>query len=193
MSGERSGDGLHSPGSVSARGAKYEQDAARLFRRGKAPPHEIRILALDLGTKTGWAAATPGIGVESGVQVFDLRRGESPGMRFLRFRRWLGQMLEDLSPELVVYELAHHRGGPATELAVGFQTRVQELAAARGVEYTSVHTATLKKHATGSGRAGKPAMIAAAAARWPDQVLEDDNQADALCLLAWGLADVGEG
>lgn len=150
-----------------------------------------RILALDLGTRTGWAASIPGIGVESGVQIFDLRRGESPGMRFLRFRRWLSGMLETLSPGVVAYELAHHRGGPATELAVGLQTRVQELAAARGLEYVSVHTGTLKRHATGSGRAPKGAMIEAARARWPSQTIEGDDQADALCVLAWALDEVG--
>jgi hypothetical protein len=40
----------------------------------------MAILALDLGTRTGWAPAEHGR-VESGVQVFDVRRGESPGMR----------------------------------------------------------------------------------------------------------------
>ena len=38
------------------------------------------ILALDLGTRTGWALAEHGR-VESGVHVFDVQRGESPGMR----------------------------------------------------------------------------------------------------------------
>ena len=46
----------------------------------------MKILALDLATLTGWASS---VGRTSGVQVFDVRRGESPGMRFLRCRAWL--------------------------------------------------------------------------------------------------------
>ena len=51
------------------------------------------VLALDLATATGWAL-WDGHGVLThGVQAFPLRRGESPGMRWLRFRRWLRELL----------------------------------------------------------------------------------------------------
>ena len=147
----------------------------------------MNILALDLGTRTGWALLLDGA-LESGVQTFDLRRGESAGLRFLRFRSWLSGLLEEHRPALVAYELPHHRGGPATELTVGFSTRVQEAAAALGLEYASVHSATLKKHATGSGRAEKGAMVVAARRRWGIEP-EDDNHADALLVLAWALVN----
>ena len=45
---------------------------------------------------------------------------------------------------------------------------------------------TIKKHATGKGNAGKAAMIAAARAR--GFAPQDDNEADALALLAWAVA-----
>ncbi len=112
-------------------------------------------------------------------------------MRFLRFRAWLIRVLEEHRPDVVFYEQAHHRGGAATELCVGFVTRVQELCAERGIEYQSVHSGTLKKHATGKGNTKKPAMIAAAKERWPYQVVADDNQADALCLLAFAMEEMG--
>jgi hypothetical protein len=48
---------------------------------------------------------------------------------------------------------------------------------------------TVKKHATGSGNAGKPAMIAAARARGFN--LTDDNEADALAILLWALETRG--
>ena len=150
----------------------------------------MNILALDLATKTGWAIARNGQLVESGVQVFDIRRGESPGLRFLRFRSWLEDLLTEAAPDLVAYEQAHHRGGAATELCVGFATRVQELAAGDGIEYASVHTSTLKKHATGHGNAQKDAMVAAARKRWGIEP-EDDNHADALLILAWALDTYG--
>ena len=50
----------------------------------------MNILALDMATKTGWAM---NVGRQSGIQTFDVRRGESPGMRFLRCRGWLNGML----------------------------------------------------------------------------------------------------
>ena len=52
-----------------------------------------------------------------------------------------------------------------------------------------MHSATIKKHATGKGNAGKDAVIAAmrAAGFKPS----DDNEADALALLAWALDQGG--
>jgi crossover junction endodeoxyribonuclease RuvC len=146
----------------------------------------MKILALDLGTKTGWAARFAGGAVESGTQVFDVRRGESPGMRYIRFRAWLTQMLDHVQPDLVAFEQAHHRGGAATEVAAGFSTRVLEFCAEAGIEHTSVHTATLKKHATGKGNAKKAVMIEAAEARW-GMTFKSDDEADARCVLAWAL------
>jgi Holliday junction resolvasome RuvABC endonuclease subunit len=150
-----------------------------------------RILALDFGTRTGWAAMDGGR-IESGVQTFDLARGESPGMRFIRFRRWLEEILALTQPRLCVYEAAHHRGGHATELLVGMATRLQEACAERGIEYAAVHSATLKKASCGSGRAGKSAMVAEARRRFPDRQIADDNEADALMLLEYARAKFGE-
>jgi Holliday junction resolvasome RuvABC endonuclease subunit len=153
--------------------------------------HIAAILALDFGTRTGWAALSDGH-VESGVQTFDLARGESAGMRFIRFRRWLEEILALTRPGLCVYEQAHHRGGHATELLVGMATRLQEACAEKGMEYTAVHSATLKKASCGSGRADKSAMIAEARRRFPGREIADDNEADALMLLEYARAKFGE-
>jgi len=141
----------------------------------------VNILALDLGTRTGYASFSDNR-VESGVKDFPLGRGDSPGMRFIRFNRWLVDMIALTWPALITYERPHLRGGYATDLLVGFATRVQERCAEAGIECEAVHSATLKKAATGSGRAGKDAMIAAAEERFGKSVT-DDNEADALCLL----------
>jgi Holliday junction resolvasome RuvABC endonuclease subunit len=138
----------------------------------------MNILALDLATRTGWATGSDRVS-DSGVQVSDVKRGESPGMRYVRFRRWLADMLQVYIPELVIIEQAHHRGGAATEVAAGFSTRVQEACAEKGIEHTTCHSATLKKFATGKGNAEKGAMILAAKVKWPDATIEDDNEADA--------------
>ena len=125
--------------------------------------------------------------LESGVQVCDVKRGESPGMRYLRFRRWLEDITEP-GCELIIYEAPHHRGGAATEIAAGFSTRVQELCALRGIEHASLHTQTLKKWTVGRGNAEKTAMLAAVCHRW--KVVQSDDEADAIALLHYAMAEL---
>ena len=152
------------------------------------------ILALDLGTHTGWALMMDGI-LETGVETFDLRRGESPGMRWIRFTRWLTEMVRPaaggLGVTLVVYEAAHHRGGAATEIAVGFATHLQTVCARLDIEHTSVHTGQLKKFATGRGNADKSAMLDACARRW--RRVDTDDEADAIALLFYAVEYIGCG
>jgi Holliday junction resolvasome RuvABC endonuclease subunit len=155
----------------------------------------MKILALDCSTKTGWALLDEnGRIIESGVQSFDKRRGESNGLVFLRFRSWLSKLIEFLpgGVGLLVYERAHMRGGAATELCVGMQTRVQEAAAERQIESLPVPSTTLKKWATGNGRAGKLEMIQACRQHL-GRPPEDDNEADAVLLAVYAHAEYGNG
>ena len=149
----------------------------------------MNILSLDLATKTGWASNVHGR--RSGVVEFALKRGESPGMRFLRARAWLNEMWKLLSGQIdiIVYEQAHHRGGAATAVCVGLVTEVQAFAAEHNIELMPVHTATLKKFATGSGRANKKDMVQAAQKRgWNPQ---DDNEADVQLLIEYAILEMG--
>jgi Holliday junction resolvasome RuvABC endonuclease subunit len=140
----------------------------------------MKILALDCGTKTGWAADGESR-VESGVQTFELKRGESPGMRFIRFNAWLVEVIGLTHPDLVVYEMAHLRGGAATDLLVGMTTRVAEACARIGIECSWLHSVQVKKIVAGTGKATKDDMISVARKLF-GRVPEDDNEADALCL-----------
>jgi len=138
-----------------------------------------QLLALDLGTRTGWAhSAGP-----SGVQDFSPRRGDSPGMRWLEFGGWLRRILEAAPTDVIVYEQAHHRGGAATHVAHALISQVEAVAAERGIEITSRHSSAVKKRATGRGNADKPSMMAAAELTWPGVKFADDNQVDAMWLL----------
>ncbi len=146
----------------------------------------MRILGLDLATKTGWA--TDG---QSGVQTFDVKRGESPGMRFLRCRAWLNEiytLLPDI--KVIVWELEHHRGGASTACALGLIATVQAFAAENKIETMKpIHTSTLKKWATGNGRAGKGDMIKAVQRKGYNPI--DDNEADAILLHLKAKEDLG--
>lgn len=137
----------------------------------------MNILALDLATKTGWAHSSGA----SGVQDFAPRRGDSPGMRWIEFRAWLNRLLDSAPTDVIAYEQAHHRGGAATHVAHSLISAVEVIAAERGIEVTNRHTATIKKHALGSGRGDKADMMIAACRRgWS---LTDDNECDAMWLL----------
>jgi len=160
----------------------------------------LPILALDLATTTGWALKDRFGNITSGVQKFELKRGESRGMRFLRFRKWLREMFElgqlgasfsADKPGLIIFEQAHHRGGFSTELCVGLVTDVLAAAAKENLEHMPVHTGSLKKWATGKGNSGKAAMIKKAGKLFPTTNILDDNHADALLLLAHGAEEVG--
>jgi Holliday junction resolvasome RuvABC endonuclease subunit len=144
----------------------------------------MNILALDCATKTGWCLWGEKF-IESGVEDFSKRRGESNGSMFLRFRHWLKDMIAKNNVGFVIYEQSHHRGGAATEVCVNLTGRVQELCSEFDIEYATVHTATLKKFATGSGKADKVEMIKAAAVILGRQPV-DDNEADAVLLMSYG-------
>jgi hypothetical protein len=151
----------------------------------------MNVLALDLATHCGWALRS-GDRIESGVEDFSPRRGESPGMRYVMFRKWLERIGAGIN--IIVYEQNFRRGGHATEVAAGFSTRVQEFCAERKIEYTTVNAMTLKKWATGSGKSDKAAMIAAACKivsnKYVETVSLDDNQADAILILRYAELEI---
>lgn len=157
----------------------------------------MRILALDLATKTGWALQANDR-KESGVQDFSVERGESAGMRFVKFNRWLnaiamesvattpaGQTIRCPAVDLIVYEMPHLRGGAAAEVLSGFSTRVHEFCALNNVNHQSVHSQSLKKFITGKGNASKEDVMRVVRAFDNTLSIIDDNHADALALLAY--------
>jgi len=147
----------------------------------------MNILAIDPGTKCGWASLSKRH-IESGVHDFALARGDSPGIRFLRFRNWLADMLTMTAPDLVVYEQPLLKFGYSAEILAGFTTRIQEACAERAINCMAVHGSTLKKFTCGTGRADKTQMVIAAAKRF-DKKVQDDNEADALNLLWFAMQE----
>jgi len=143
------------------------------------------ILSLDLATSTGWACYEEG-DITIGSASFALKRGDSPGMRFLRCRSWLREMLKLLGNiDLIVYEQPHQRGGHPTQVAMGLVTEVLSFSARANIETTTVHSMSLKKWATGKGNAKKPRMIEEAKNRGYD--VTNDDEADAVLMLEYTL------
>lgn len=138
------------------------------------------ILALDLGTSTGWAMRSGGM-ISSGVQSFKPGRFDGGGMRYLRFTRWLDELAANGLSGIWFEEVRNHAGTDAAHVYGGFMATLTAWAELRGIPYAGIPVGTIKKHATGKGNASKDAMIAAAQARGFSPA--DDNEADAICLL----------
>ena len=149
------------------------------------------ILALDLGTTTGWALASPGAHRTSGTQIFKPGRFEGGGMRYLRFKRWLTEMKQCADPLgwVVFEEVRRHASTDAAHVYGGFLATLTAWCEHHQIPYQGVPVGTIKKHATGRGNAGKPEMVGAMRARGFQPA--DDNEADALALLDWALAQGG--
>jgi crossover junction endodeoxyribonuclease RuvC len=147
----------------------------------------MMLLALDLGTHFGWAFTTDGVVIESGHER--LGRGgryEGGGMRYLRFERWL-QALPQMPTEVYFEEVRRHRGTDAAHVYGGLLAVLTKWCEQHQIPYQGVPVGTIKKHATGSGAAGKDLMLAAAAQRGVR--ITDDNECDAWWLLDLKLAE----
>ena len=148
-----------------------------------------RILALDLGTKTGWALREPSGVILHGVADFKPGRFDGGGMRYLRFTRWLDDLHGNGISALWFEEVRRHAGTSAAHVYGGLMATLTAWAELRGIPYEAVPVGTIKKHATGKGNANKDAMIAAAQERGFD--VTDDNEADALAILHWAIETSG--
>ncbi len=73
----------------------------------------LTILALDLGTKTGWALRSSDALITSGTGAFRHDRYQGGGMRFLKFKHWLDRMLNTVSRIDAIYfeEVRRHLHG----------------------------------------------------------------------------------
>ena len=145
------------------------------------------VLTLDLGQNTGWALRQPNGLVTSGTNGFKPGRFEGGGMSMLRFITWLGELHVSAGPLAIVYfeEVRAHKGTAAAHTYGAFLGQLSAWCEANRVAYAGVPVATIKKHATGKGNAGKDLVIAAMRARGFDP--HDDNEADALAILQWAL------
>ncbi|MBI1207408.1 MAG: hypothetical protein GC191_08975 [Azospirillum sp.] len=143
------------------------------------------ILALDLGSRMGWAIRASGR-ITSGTIEFKPARFEGGGMRYLRFRRWLEEIFVTAGVgEVRFEEVRSHAGVDAAHAYGGFLASLTDWCEANHVPYSGVPVGTIKRHATGKGNAGKAAMIDAMTRR--GHLPGDDNEADALAILHWAI------
>lgn len=150
----------------------------------------MNILALDQASKTGWALYQDGE-ISSGViPLVIVPKSKGPGHRLVWFQREIDEMFGSFPRgELAVYhEQPFTTDRIAADVIVcGLSMHIDSWCEQRGYRSRVVHNQTVKKYATGSGRATKEQMLRNARIKWPDQVIIDHNQADALWILDFAI------
>jgi hypothetical protein len=166
-------------------------DGARIESLPLDAPCNRCILALDLGTTTGWALRGHDGLITSGTVSFRPSRYDGGGMRYLRFTNWLSEIDRLSGPVAAIWfeEVRRHAGTDAAHLYGGFLATLTAWSELRGVPYEGVPVGTIKRHATAKGNAGKEAVLAAVRARGFSPA--DDNEADAIAILLWAIETNG--
>ncbi len=156
-----------------------------------AMTHHRTILALDLGTTTGWALRDADGLITSGTVSLRPGRFDGGGMRYLRFTSWLTEIDQLSGPIAAIWfeEVRRHAGTDAAHVYGGLMATLTAWAELRGVPYEGVPVGTIKRHAAGKGNADKAAMVAAIRARGFSPT--DDNEADAIAILLWAIETNG--
>lgn len=159
----------------------------------------MRILALDLGTNTGFAHNLTG-SLQAGTWLLAtdkeiaswgknrLRRRCDP-----RMQRLSNLLVELPKPDIVVFEdVEFSKYTQQTQLWASFRATVW-LALGTKTYMECVPVKTLKLFATGSGGADKPAMAAALYRQQPElkKAGLDDNAVDAIWLYSWASTNLG--
>ncbi len=132
---------------------------------------------------------------QTGTVNFSNKRHENGGMRFIRFKKFLEEITDGVSlsggsAECVVFyeEVVYHRGADASHVYGGWIAILHSYCDERGIAYSGVPIGTIKKRATGSGRANKEDMVRASHREWGVSMTHD--QADAAWTLQCGLDEI---
>jgi crossover junction endodeoxyribonuclease RuvC len=141
----------------------------------------MKILALDLGNKMGYALSNDGVILSETVKHKNTK--SAAGHQYLHFRYWLGNVLFSFDNLDVIYyeDVRRHLGTDAAHVYGGYLATLQAFCYEKGIKLVPVAVGTIKKHWTGKGNANKYEMIQEARQRGFEPA--DDNEADALAIL----------
>ena len=140
------------------------------------------LMALGLGTTTGFALKTTDGAIASGTMSFRPSRYDGGGMRYLRFRKWLDEVNDTTTVDTVAFEeVRKHAGTDAAHVYGGLLATLTAWCEEKEIPYEGVPVGTIKRFATGKGNANKQAVIDAVRSWGYDPI--DDNEADAIALM----------
>lgn len=143
----------------------------------------MKVLALDIATNTGWKTQTA-----SGVWNLKPNRGESAGMRVVRFKAKVREIVELENITLISYERPAGMHKSSIMVASEMVGVLLDFCIENNIEVACYSATEIKKFATGKGNANKQAMIQAAVDLGFNPT--DDNEADAIHLYNLTLNDV---
>ena len=105
------------------------------------------LLALDLGTTTGWALRAHDGLITSGTVSFRPSRYDGGGMRYLRFTNWLTELDQLSGPIAAIWyeEVRRHAGTDAAHVYGGLMATLTAWAELRGVPYQGVPVGTMEE------------------------------------------------
>ena len=149
------------------------------------------VLAIDLGTTTGWALRCHDGLITSGTASFKPGRFDGGGMRYLRFTNWLTEIDRLSGPIAAIWfeEVRRHAGTDAAHVFGGLLATLTTWAELRGIPYQGVPVGTWKRCLCSKGNASKDEVIEAIAAKGFST--ESSDEADALGVLHWVIATNG--
>ncbi len=156
--------------------------------------NNTKILALDLGSNTGWAVSVNAV-IESGDQAFTIKKGrktiadDHPGEKFIQFQKWFRLMIRFYKPETVAYEevMGYGMRQYAMNMYSGFRGIMLANCAYYEIPVIAYTQPAIKKFATGKGNANKEKMIEAAAMKWPSVAFGSHDEVDARFVLEMAL------
>lgn len=149
------------------------------------------VLALDLGTTTGWAIRGHDGLITTGTTSFRPGRYDGGGMRYLRFTSWLTELDRLSGPIAAIWfeEVRRHAGTDAAHVYGGLMASLTSWAELRGIPYQGVPVGTWKRGVCGKGNASKEDVVAAMVAKGFAPTNYDE--ADALAILHWVIVTEG--
>ena len=165
------------------------EPAAPIARaRTHLPTANLNVLALDLGTTTGWAVAPRNAPMRSGSFRLDPAKLGGNGRRWIAFREWLTATAREVGGVQAVYveDVRRHVSNLSARVYCGYLAMLEAWCAANNVRMELVGVGTIKKAFTGKGNADKDAMVIEARRRGMNPGC--DNEADAMAILAYGVA-----
>lgn len=150
------------------------------------------VLALDTGSTTGYGVFHGRKRFASGILKFKqrtIKKVKQP--RAVKYEQMLDALESSLAgdgpielvraPDVIVYEVGGYYPNPRTaESAHGFMAMVELVAMRHGIPAVALLNWDVKTHATGSQRADKDQMLAAARRYWRGVKFATHDEADAL-------------
>jgi len=144
------------------------------------------VLAIDLGTKSGWAARDKTGAISSGSYNCKPSSSVNHGQKYIAFANFYQEKISQLKPSVVYFEqVCRHAGYMAAHAYGAYLGITQMVCSHSGIICVGLGVTEIKRAMTGKGNAKKEEIIQVARDLGFDPA--DDNEADALAILRLAL------